>query len=356
MVELWGQEYAPDAVRRLVGTMDQLAGIRLSTLDTGRDRGMRTAELYTGSGFSVQVLIDRALDLGAARYGGRPLAWLYPALGPPALYDPHGNGWLRTFGGGLVTTCGLTHFGQTEVDEGEEFGLHGRISHEPADDVAVITAWQGDDYVLEIRGTARQAVLFGENLVLERRIRSRLGARSVTIHDRVRNEGFRPTSHLILYHCNFGFPVVSPDSELLVADTEVHPRDAAAAAGLAGHTHFDQPQADFAEQVFFHKPRVAPDRAARAAIVNRALGFGAYLRYDAATLPYLAQWKMMGAGEYVCALEPANRWETPRKTLRAESRMPILAPGESVDYTVEIGVLPDAAAIAAFAAALSSGS
>ena len=53
MVELWGQEYTPDAVRRLVGTMDQLAGIRLSTLDTGRARGMRTAELDTGSGFSV---------------------------------------------------------------------------------------------------------------------------------------------------------------------------------------------------------------------------------------------------------------------------------------------------------------
>ena len=350
MPQLFGTQYTADELRRQTGMIGQIAGVRQATLADGKARGMRVAEVYTGSGLRFTVLIDRALDLGGVEWGGRPLAWVHPALGGPDHYDPAGTGWLRTFGGGLVTTCGLSHFGQTEQDGNEALGLHGRISHTPADHVAVQEAWQGDEYTLEIAGQARQSVLFGENLLLTRRIATRLGATALTIDDTVRNDGFRPAPHMILYHCNFGFPVVSPESELLVAEEQVIPRDAAARAGLATHTRFDPPDPGYAEQVFFHKPRVRADGTTGVAIVNRALAFGAYIRYRVAELPYLAQWKMMGAGDYVCALEPANQWETPRARLREEGRLRILAPGEEVHYHMEIGVLPDAAAIADFAA------
>jgi hypothetical protein len=76
------------------------------------------------------------------------------------------------------------------------------------------------------------------------------------------------------------------------------------------------------------------------------------MRYRAAELPYLAQWKMMGAGDYVCALEPANQWETPRHKLREEGRLRFLSPGEEVHYHVELGALPDAVAIADFEASV----
>ena len=161
--------YAKDELRRLVGGMAQLAGIRLVDLADGRVRGMRAAEVFTGSGFRFQVLVDRGLDLGAAEHAGRPLAWLHPALGSPALREPRGIGWLRTFGGGLVTTCGLDHFGPPDP-EGEGYGLHGRASHLPAENLRVRQEWRGDEYVLEIEGETRQARLFGENLRLERRV------------------------------------------------------------------------------------------------------------------------------------------------------------------------------------------
>jgi hypothetical protein len=234
------------------------------------------------------------------------------------------------------------------VDEGESLGLHGRISHTPAEKISVTEEWRGDNYILEIKGSVRQAVLFGENLLLTRTITTTLSANSLTIHDVVRNEGFRATPHMILYHCNLGFPVVSPDSELLIEESDVHPRDAAARKGLGHERKFETPQPNYAEQVFFHEPRVGADGFAQAAIVNRALNFGAYVRYRARELPYLAQWKMMGAGDYVCALEPANYWETPRHKLRAEGRLKMLAPGEEIEYSLELGALVDAEAIAEF--------
>ena len=348
MPSIFGRGYTTDELRRLVGGMSQLAGIRLVDLADGRVRGMRAAEVFTGSGFRFQVLVDRGLDLGAAEHSGRPLAWTHPALGSPALHEPAGIGWLRTFGGGLVTTCGLDHFGPPDP-EGEGYGLHGRASHLPAENLRVRQEWRGDEYVLEIEGETRQARLFGENLRLERRVVTRLGATSLVLEDRVTNEGFRPAPLAVLYHCNFGFPVVSPDSELLVRDRAVRPRDEAATAGLADHLRFGPPTAGFAEQVFFHQPSTDAGGFASAAIVNRALGFGAFVRWRAAELPVLAHWKMTGEGEYVCGLEPSTHAMTPaRREQRENGSLRDLAPGESASFRLEIGALPDTDAIAAF--------
>jgi hypothetical protein len=349
MPRLYGKDYSANELRQLTGMMGQLAGIRLLERADGRARGLRVAEISTGSGLHAEVLLDRALDLGAVDFMGKALAWINPALGGPDLYEPQGYGWARTFGGGLMTTCGLTHFGQPEQDGAEALGLHGRISHTRADHVAVVEEWRGDDYILQISGQARQAALFAENLLLTRTITTALGSSVLTVDDVVRNDGGHDTPHMILYHCNFGFPVVSPDSELLVNDEFANPRDAAARAGFATHTRFDPPAAEYPEQVFFHKPRVGADGYVQAAIVNRPLAFGAYVRYRAAELPFLAQWKMMGRGDYVCALEPANQWETPRQKLRQEGRLKMLAPGEELHYHLEFGVLADATAIQAFA-------
>ncbi|MEA2573879.1 MAG: hypothetical protein QOH93_1177 [Chloroflexia bacterium] len=349
MPKLFGSEYSTGELRELVATMRQVAGIRLLELADGKPRGMRVAEVYTGSGFRFQVFIDRAMDIGYAEHSGRPLAWVHPALGRPEHYEPQGYGWGRTWGGGLVTTCGLTFFGQPEEDAGEALGLHGRIAHIPAENVRVVEEWRGDDYVLEIEGQVRQVVLGGENLLLSRKISTKLGANSLTIEDTVLNDGLRPSPHMLLYHCNFGFPVVSPHSEILTNNETVGPRDARAEKGFETHNRFSEPAGpDYDEQVFFHKPRVDAQGYSQAAIVNHKLGFGGYVRYRAAELPFFAHWKQLSSGEYVCALEPATYWETPRYKLREEGRLRFLQPGEQVNYQLELGALDGEGAIRDF--------
>ncbi len=357
MPTLFNRHYTPLELKQFVD-VSQLAGVRLVEYQDGKARGLRAAQVWTGSGLRFEILLDRALDIGAAEHSGRALGWTYPTLGAPQFYDPHHHGWARTFGGGLVTTCGLDFFGQPENDNGQELGLHGRISHTPAEQVRVTTEWRGaaartssasetmradaasdDEYILEIEGRARQAVVFGENLVLTRRVTTKLGANSFTLHDTVTNEGFRAAPHMILYHCNFGFPVVSPDSEILLDVESTRPRDARAEKGFGQETRFEYPASDYPEQVFFHKPRADANGYAQGSIVNRALNFGAYVRWQIENLPCLGQWKLMQAGEYVCALEPANYWETPRAKLRQEGRLKLLAPGESVEYELEFGAI-----------------
>jgi len=152
------------------------------------------------------------------------------------------------------------------------------------------------------------------------------------------NDGFTPAEHMMLYHCNFGFPVVSPDS-VLELDAETFPRDAIAEAGLSRHRRFDPPTPGYAEQAFFHRVKADAAGYAQAQITNPKIGLGVYVRYRQAELPCLIQWKMMGAGEYVCGLEPATSWVTGRAQARQDGLLRVLAPGERVQYDVEIGVL-----------------
>jgi hypothetical protein len=58
--------------------------------------------------------------------------------------------------------------------------------------------------------------VFGENLVLTRRIEAALGGATIGVTDRVENRGFRPTPHMLLYHYNFGFPLLDEGAELLL--------------------------------------------------------------------------------------------------------------------------------------------
>lgn len=339
MPSLFNSVFTAHDLRRLTGTLEQLAGIRLVEYVDGKARGLRAAEVWTGSGFRFTIWLDRGMDVGPAEFAGKPLAWLYPAFGTPSQFEAKGYGWLRTFGGGLITTCGLTHFGQPEQDGTEAHGLHGRISHIPAQNVRVKAEWQGDMYVLVVEGEMRQAVLFGENLLLRRRISTALGATSLLIEDCVRNDGFRVTPHMLLYHCNFGFPVVSPDSELILDDESVCPRDSTSERGLNSCTRFDMPEPNYTEQVFFHNPRPDASGKVTASIFNRVLNLRAFIRYRAAELPALTQWKMMGSGEYVCALEPATNHERPRALMREQGALRLLKPGEAADYLLEVGVL-----------------
>lgn len=290
------------------------------------------------------------MDIGACKYQGTALAWeASPGASHPAYYEPQGLGWLRSFHGGLIATCGLTYAGAPTVDEGKELGLHGRISNTPASAVWVDGAWHGDEYEMWALGRMRETVVFGENLTLTRRISARLGQSSLTVRDRVVNEGCSTSPFMMLYHCNFGFPLVSEGTELLAPSKSVVPRDAAAAAGLQNYNRYEAPIDGYAEQVFYHEMTADKDGFVTVVLANRGFnngtGLGAYVKYRQAELPRFGQWKMVGAGTYVTGIEPANCGVEGRDKDRAAGTLQFLQPGEQREFVLEIGVLADNAAI-----------
>lgn len=342
MANLWGRNWTRTELLQYVGHIEQVAGISALEISDGMGRGSRVFQVSTGSGLTFRVLADRALDISACHFRGVPLAWA-SSTGEvhPAYYEAEGLGWLRSFQGGLLATCGLDQFGAPATDGGEAFGLHGRVSNLPASQVNYQTYWADDEYHLEISGQVRQTRLFGENLVLHRKISTRLGANTIWLEDTVTNEGFNRQPHMILYHCNLGFPLIGPAATLHVAGGAVVPRDADAEPGLGEWHRFQPPTPGYREQVFRHAPVANEQREAVARIDNPELDFGFRLRYSAKTLPHLFQWKQMGQGAYVLGLEPANSSGIAgRAAARQRNDLPHLEPGENRTYQLQFEINP----------------
>ncbi|MBO2521078.1 MAG: DUF4432 domain-containing protein [Firmicutes bacterium] len=336
---------------RRVGSMQQLAGVREYVLSDGPGRGVRAMRVYNAAGLELEILADRALDIGRAAWKGIPLVWISPAgTVHPAHYEPEGAGWLRVFGGGLLTTCGLTHYGRAEVDGDEVLGLHGRASALPAMRVQVDEAWVGETFAIEVRGEIRESTVFGPNVKLSRRIRTSLWQPGFILDDQVVNEGFSPTEHMLLYHMNFGYPLLDEGTRLAVTRKATRPRDGEAEKGLGQELFMSGPVPGFQEQVFYHDVKADEDGVGRACVYNPNLGEGlaVLIEFDAETMPRLVEWKMLGEGLYVLGVEPGTSFVDGRVAERKAGRVPVLAPGESRRYHLEVTVLTGAEAEAAF--------
>lgn len=354
MARLFGKDYSRKDLLARVGDVSQIAGVRLCTLGDGVERGVRAAEFRTGSGLDFTVLVDRGLDISTASYKGRSLAWR-SSTGDvsPAFFEEPGLGWLRSFYGGLVVTCGLTYAGAPNVDQGKPLGLHGRISNLPASNVLADGAWEGDSYVMWVQGKVRETAVFGENLELSRRITARLGESKIWIHDTVTNLGYRETEHMILYHINLGFPVIDEGGKLVAPVLEYKPRDADGEIEKEKYGSFPAPTPGFRERVYYLDMAEDSDGNVSAALVNPGFrngrGFGFYAKYPKSELPKFTEWKMTAEGTYVVGLEPANCWVEGRAKER-ERGLQFLKPGEARDYHLELGVLTSAEEIARFEA------
>ena len=304
------------------------------TLDDGRGHGIRGYQVSTGGGLDFNVLADRCLDILDFRHNGRSLCW-HSGVGPvsPAYYEADGANFLRSFFGGMLTTCGLTNAGTPCEDEGKTYPLHGRIANTPAERVRWSADWEGGEYVLQIEGEVREARVFGPRLVLKRRIRTALGSSSVMIEDTMENEGFSEEPFLLLYHVNAGFPVLDEGAEVYI-DSRVTPLGEFAAAGLDAWTRAIAPTHNLAEQCYVHDVAADADGMAQAEIWNGRIGLGFRVRYRKAELPYLWQWKMMGERDYVMGLEPVNCGPGGRAAARAAKQVGILPPRGSVTHRV----------------------
>ena len=337
---------------RYTGDMAQVAGIRDCTLRGGKAEGIRALDFCNGSGLAFTVLPDRAMDIGALSYKGINGSYL-SKTGPvaPSYYNEAGAGFLRGFYGGFLTTCGLSNVGTACEENGKTYGTHGRISHTPAEEVYSRCAWGEDGlYHLEAGGWMREAVLFGENLVLERKIGTVFGQKGFVIRDRVENRGFNEEPLMLLYHFNLGYPLLSGESYLVAPIARTLPRSERAAEGLGSYTRFQAPEHGFSEQVYYHEMKGCADGRTFAALINPALSLGIAIRFHPSQLPRMTQWKQMGEGEYVLGIEPCNCHVEGRVRERELGTLEILKAGASRQVDIEIEILEGEAEIEALKA------
>ncbi|CAN5239264.1 aldose 1-epimerase family protein [soil metagenome] len=334
----------------------QLGGIETSIIDNGPGRGNRIAWINTGTGLRYKVIIDRAMDIADAFYNQHSLAWLsHLGTTRPQPFSDQGLDWLRTFGGGLLVTCGLSHVGGPEKDEYGERGIHGFINNIPAEIESII---QPDPVAgkmeMSITGIIKETKIFGHSLELRRTISGTIGQASLQIHDEVINRGNTPASHMILYHCNFGWPLVDEGTDIIWnGEWQTRP-------GGINNKIFNE-EYNFrkcppplkehdgtGEAVAFINLKPGSSGKCTCGLYNSKIGIALALHFDKKQLPWLTNWQHWGKGEYVTGLEPGTHPPIGQAKARKDQQLILLEPGETRSYDLEIKILESETAINEF--------
>lgn len=340
---------------RFAGDISQFAGMKRYEFTEGKEKGVEAVDVRTGTGFEYTVLPGRGMDIAHCSYQGVPVSYISKTgIVSPAYYDNTGLEWVRSFFGGLLTTCGLSNVGGPCSDAhdtlGEQhYGLHGRITNTGAYHVCVQEDWtESERYEMRVSGKVKEAQLHGECFVLSREIKSVMGESRLFITDRIENQSCRELPLMLLYHINIGYPMVSEGSRFIAAQKRVEPNDEYSRKKLNEHPLFGAPVPLEKENLYFHDMCTDKEGYATAAVINDAIEAGVYIRYKKAELPEFSQWKMCGVSEYVMGLEPGNCRPVGRTAWRESGKLRTLAPYSSAAVHLEIGVLKDAQEIAAF--------
>ncbi|WP_150959138.1 aldose 1-epimerase family protein [Microbacterium testaceum] len=326
MGELYGRSI--DEAFRRAGSREQLAAIEASVRTDGPDASTRRLRLIAGD-LDIELLPDRGLDLGQVRHRGVPLAW----VSPTGWSRPGVAGFGASFGGGLVTTCGLLSFGPPSVDAEGEHPQHGRYSGLSAS--VTRAEVQADAVVVE--ASVVEATVLGAHLELRRRLRVPLGEGRIELRDEIVNRGAREVEPMVLYHVNLGWPLVDAGTVLRSPAERVLARDADAEAGLSSWAEFPEPSARYPEQVFAHG---LPTGRRVSAEVIAASGLGIRISFDTARLPGMFQWRVAQDDGVVLGVEPATAATIlGRSVARERGLLRPLAPGASWQLGLDIDVI-----------------
>lgn len=317
------------SVNPYIGHPSQLCCVEEVRLTGGKGDGMRLIQVRNAAGMELTVSADRCADISRLIYKGNNMGYFSPCgyVGP-AYYDGQGDGFLKSFTAGFLTTCGLTAVGSPCKDDGEQLPLHGSIGNTPCERI-----WcDEDDENIRIHAVVNDSGIFSRKLVLHREIACAKADSRFTITDRVENQGDTETPVMLLYHMNMGYPLLSEEAVVTIPSSQITPRNGHAAQGLECWNKIQRPTAGFEEQCYYH----TFEGTGKASVYNPAINAGLEITFDARKLWALTEWKMMGVRDYVLGLEPGNCTPDGRDALRRQGKLEFLQPGESTTFQVTV--------------------
>ena len=324
------------------------------TLRGGLRDGVDVIEVHNGR-LRFVVVPTRGMGIWRASCGGVQLGWQSPVKGPvhPAFvhtWEPSGIGFLSGMDE-LLVRCGLESNGAPEFlpNGALRWPLHGRIANLPAHKVEVTIDGQAGE--IAVRGVVDEARLFGNKLRMATTIRTRAGSPEMIVTDEITNISAEPGELQLLYHVNFGMPLVTGGAKVLLPLKKLAPRDAAAAADLHEWNVYGPESPGLPEACFFCDLAADAAGRTRAVLCSSAGDQGVSVKFNKNQLPCFTVWKnqQAAADGYVTGLEPAINFPNRRSFEKEQGRVAVLAPGESRRFEVAIEAHTDAASVAAAA-------
>jgi len=325
--------------------------VRKYVLHGGKQEGVEVIDVDNGR-LRFTVVPTRGMSIQQVLMGDLRLGWDSPVKGlvHPKYINLHtrqGLGWLEGFNEWMVR-CGLEFFGAPGTDEfidntGKkarmDLTLHGKIGNTPASQVEVIVE-RRPPYRIRIRGRVDETCMHGPKLELWTEILTVPGSNSFQISDKITNRSALEQEFGVLYHANYGRPLMEKGARFVGPIRQVTPINEHSASGISTYNLYRGPTPGFAEQVYCM--RLWADRSSRTKVMlrNAAADKAVSMAFSVKQLPFFTLWKNPVALEdgYVTGLEPGTGFSQNRAVERKFGRVPKLAPHQSRVFTVDFAL------------------
>jgi len=338
----------------LVGAKSAPWSIRKYSLTGGRQDGVDIVELDTGP-TTIVAVPTRGMNILSAHTDDATIGWESPVqeVVHPAYVNVHdrgGTGFLDGFNE-MIARCGLENMGAPcedtiEAPTGEEttveLPLHGRISNIPAVRVWVSVELE-EPYRLSVTGELYETRLFGPSYRLTSTLSAIPGQTGFRITDEVQNLSGTASEMELLYHCNFGPPLLEEGSRAIVPVKTMSPRDGRAAEGVEEWNIYGPPTPGFNEQTYYCRLHGDDDGRTKVGLANANRDLGISLAFSTEQLPAFALWKNTTAERdgYATGLEPGTGYPNTRPFERQKGRVNELGTGETYRADLEINMHQD---------------
>ncbi|MBB3105049.1 aldose 1-epimerase family protein [Azomonas macrocytogenes] len=323
---------------------DKPFSITVRTLHGGRQEGVSLIDIDNGS-MRITVVPTRGMNVLRAVAGDVKLGWDSPVdeVVNPAfieLNSRNGLGWLEGFNE-LVTRCGYEWIGHPGLDNGELLTLHGRASNIPASKVT-LSIDEKPPYTIRLKGELKEKAFKKVDFAITTELATDPGSLRFTLNDTLTNEGDYSQEYQVLYHNNFGPPLLGQGSRFVAPLKQVSPFNEKARAELSSWQDYRGPTEGYDETVYNLVP-YGDDQGNTLAVLHNAAGdLGIAVDFNTNQLPVFSLWKntdTKGQG-YVTGLEPGTSFSYNRSLQRPLNLVPTIGPKEQRNFQVGFSLLP----------------
>lgn len=317
----------------------------------GRQEGADLIRIETGP-FAINVIPSRGMGILNVDSPSLPLGWQSPVrdVRHPQfinLESRGGLGWLEGFNEWLVR-CGLEFAGGPGQDRfvtntgavaEMNLTLHGKIANIPASEVELVVD-RMPPYTVRLRGRVDETMFYGPKLELWTELEVTPGTAGFRTIDTITNRGAGPQEFELIYHINYGPPLLESGSQFVAPVTRVRPMNEYAAGFLNEYSRYAGPTPGFIEQVYCLQPLPGPGGRTLVMLRNADGTRGSSIRYSTQELPCFTLWKNTAgtADGYVTGLEPGTNYPNNRRLERKAGRLSTLQPGQSRAFRLDFGL------------------
>ncbi|MFS2222704.1 aldose 1-epimerase family protein [Pantoea sp. B65] len=324
--------------------------LQQQVLHGGKQEGSKVLTLTSQNGLTIALSPTRGMDLLHVSGHGVRLGWDSPVdeVVNPAyinLESRNGLGWLDGFNE-MMVRCGYEWTGHPVTKDGVIYTLHGKAGNTPASKVEV-TVDDKAPHEIRIRGLLKEHTFKKAKLETWTELRYVPGSDSFTVHDVLTNQADYPHDYQIIYHSNFGAPILEKDARFIAPLKSVSPFNDYAKQGLDNWNVYGAPTKDFDEMVFNLVPKADSNGKTVAALLGSKGDKGVSIEFDTRQLPLLTMWKNTDTLKqgYVTGIEPGTNYAYPVTIEKQQGRVKQLQPGQSTEFVLTYSLLKDAHAV-----------